>query len=213
MRSPCGFDAASMSCSRGRPSGPGFCLKPAVRTTAAFVPCSPSSEISPGTVCGGVHRTANSGPCGKAATFGYARTPRTASYFGFTGKIGPWNPPASRFSMTVAPTLCGRTEAPITATDLGRNKEFRWRILISNARAPKRMTDCCAEMHTAARGRRTAISVTLASGSSIADTAIDFRLCISDAGPGVLSRCVPGPSGLKPDSINPATSATKGDGC
>ena len=33
----------------------------------------------------------------------------------------PFEPPARRFFMTVAPTLCGRVDAPMTATDFGRN--------------------------------------------------------------------------------------------
>ena len=43
---------------------------PAVSTTAARVPASASSAISPGTVAGGVQTMASSGTSGSAATRG-----------------------------------------------------------------------------------------------------------------------------------------------
>ena len=56
--------------------------------------------------------------------------PATASYFGFTGKIGPANPASHKLRSTVAPMLCGFSEAPISATDLGANKYSRFLMVI-----------------------------------------------------------------------------------
>jgi len=39
----------------------------------------------------------------------------------------------ARLDQTVAPTLCGRSDAPMTTTLLGANMESRWRMLIVQA--------------------------------------------------------------------------------
>ena len=81
-------------------------------------------------LAGGVQITATSGVTGRFATLGYVSTPPTEPYFGFTGMIGPENPPRSRFRITIPPMLFGWFEAPITATDCGLNSESRLRTLI-----------------------------------------------------------------------------------
>src|SRR5450755_1572110 len=56
--------------------------------------------------------------------------PASTSCFGLTGMIGPANPPSSRLRSTVAPTLRGFSDAPMTATDWGRKKCSRFLMLI-----------------------------------------------------------------------------------
>jgi hypothetical protein len=47
---------------------------------------------------------------------------------GLTGMIGPSKPPFMRFAISAAPTDFGRTDAPMTAIDRGRNSLSRLRI-------------------------------------------------------------------------------------
>jgi hypothetical protein len=51
-------------------------------------------------------------------------------YLGLTGKMGPVNPPLIRLRSTIAPTLRSRPEAPMIATDCGRNRCSRLRTLM-----------------------------------------------------------------------------------
>src|SRR5690606_33147343 len=44
--------------------------------------------------------------------------------------MGPLNPPRSRLCMTMEPTLRGRLDAPMTATDAGRKRESKLMMLI-----------------------------------------------------------------------------------
>src|SRR6185503_18209202 len=119
----------SIAALRVRPSAVRSRPSPAVKTIAARVPRSPNSAMSPGTVAGGVQITASSGADGRSATRGYAVRPETAAYFGLTGQTGPANPASSRLRITVAPTLWGRSDAPTTATEPGRNKNLRLRVV------------------------------------------------------------------------------------
>ena len=136
MRSRCGRAASSICC--WRDAAP--LSRPAVRTIAAFAPRWPSSAIKGGTVAGGVQMTARSGATGRLATSGYASTPATAWYFGFTGITGPANPPNSRLRITVAPTLLGRVEAPMTAMEPGRRRKSRCRMLTADLSSPRQYT-------------------------------------------------------------------------
>jgi len=88
-----------------------------------------SSPINLGTTSGGVHIKASSGVLGKLATSSYVITPATASYLGLTGMIGPSKPALSRLRISTAPMLVGLFDAPITATDRGRNRCFKLRML------------------------------------------------------------------------------------
>src|SRR5690348_491265 len=54
--------------------------------------------------------------------------PCTAAACGLTGTTGPSKPPCVRLRISAAPTECGRSDAPITATDRGRNIRSRLRI-------------------------------------------------------------------------------------
>ena len=133
-RSRLGRAAANIASVRLWPSVALALDNPALNTTAALVPTVPSSVTSDGTVAAGVHITVRSGDVGKAATDGNARRPATVDRRLLTGQTGPLNAPANRFLITVAPTLCGRSEAPITATDLGQNKCSRLRTDIVDDR-------------------------------------------------------------------------------
>ena len=118
-----GRAASSMAC---------FCsaLRPAVSTMAARVPRSASCATRPGTVAGGVQRTANSGTCGSAATSLNTGTPSSVSSRGFTGHSAPLKS-CFRLRQTVAPTLAGRSDAPSTTTLAGSNRESRFRMLMA----------------------------------------------------------------------------------
>ncbi len=48
--------------------------------------------------------------------------------FGFTGIIGPPNPASSMLAISADPTEFGRSEAPSTATERGRNILSRLRM-------------------------------------------------------------------------------------
>jgi hypothetical protein len=129
IRSRWGRAASSIAWRKLRPPGEGA-SSPALSTTAALHPCAPSTPTMAGTVAAGVQITASSGACGRSATLRATGRPSSSSYFGLTGQIGPLKPPLARFDSTVAPTLPDRAEAPITATDRGEKKKFRFRTLI-----------------------------------------------------------------------------------
>ena len=97
------------------------------KSAEALVPTAPSSATSCGTVAAGVHITASSAGVGNAPTDGNARWPATVDRRLLIGQIAPVNVPPIRFLNTVAPTLCGRSEAPITAIDLALNRYSRLR--------------------------------------------------------------------------------------
>ncbi len=124
MRSRCGRAASSMA--RFRSS-----RIPAVMTTAARVPLAPSSAISAGMVAGGVTSTARSGAAGSDATEGWQACPSMAPYFGLTSQTGPANPPPSRFRAVMSPTLPGLVLAPISATDRGRSRKSKLRMVMA----------------------------------------------------------------------------------
>ncbi len=104
IRTPCSRAARSVCSCTVRPSAPVSSPSARATTTTARVPRAPSSSTRSGIVRGGVHRIARSGVRGRLATSGYVRTPATASYRGFTGMIGPSNPPARRLCMMTWPT-------------------------------------------------------------------------------------------------------------
>ena len=114
--------ASSIDCVSETPSGP-RASRPAEITIAALVPRAPRSSISFGTVGAGVQITARSGTPGRSSTDAKAVRPAMRAWRRLTGQIGPSKPPASRLLMTVAPTLPGRSEAPITATASGSSSE------------------------------------------------------------------------------------------
>lgn len=124
MRRRWGRAASSIFCRR-----PFSFVSPAVMTTAARVPFSPSSLISPGTVTAGVMMTARSGTPGMSPTDAWQRRPASVWYFGLTGQISPSKPPATIFSSTMEPSDRGLFEAPTTATDFGSNAWFRFLIV------------------------------------------------------------------------------------
>ena len=123
MRSSVGRAASSMAC---------FCASvwPAVSTTAARVPCAASCWIRPTTASGGTQITARSGTWGRSAALEYTLSGPNRLCLGFTANKAPLNPPSRRLRQTVAPTLPGRSDAPNTATEAGRNRESRCRMLM-----------------------------------------------------------------------------------
>ena len=104
---------------------------PAVSTTAALVPCWPRSRMRSATVSAGVHTTASSGTPGRSATRAKAGSPAMVLRLALTAQRGPAKPPSRRLRQTVAPTLLGRSLAPMTATELGSNRESRLRMLMA----------------------------------------------------------------------------------
>jgi hypothetical protein len=121
--------ASSRSCrSSAAPSAP-TSLNPAEMTIAAGTPASTHSRMTPGAAGAGVTTTASSTRSGKAATLGYALTPRIEPRFGLTGKTIPPKGEPIRFQNTVRPTLPGFSVAPITATELGAKNGASVRVL------------------------------------------------------------------------------------
>ena len=104
--------------------------KPALSTTAARVPRAPSSATRAGTVAGGVQITASSGATGRLRTSGWQGSPSSVAWRGFTAQRGPRKRPSRTLRQTVAPTLPGRAEAPMTAIEAGSKKWSRWRMLM-----------------------------------------------------------------------------------
>src|SRR6185312_14707560 len=122
--------ARSMALASVPPSG-ARCSSPELITIAAREPRDPRAATTPGMVAAGVQITARSGACGRSSTLRYALNPATLSCRRFTGQTGPWNPPCKRLLITVAPTLCGLSEAPIRATERGLKRYSRFRLLTS----------------------------------------------------------------------------------
>ena len=60
--------------------------------------------------------------------------PASPPCLGLTGMMGPANFPSTRLRRTVAPTLCGVSDAPMTAMDRGRNRCSRFLMLIVGLR-------------------------------------------------------------------------------
>ena len=128
------------TCLRAAVSTAFFCaaVSPAVMTMAARVPRAPSWRISAATPAGGVQISASSGACGSAATLGQAFTSSTVACLRLTAYSAPSKPPWRRLRHTVAPTLPGRSEAPMTATDRGCSRLSRWRMLMAGSQAAPR---------------------------------------------------------------------------
>ena len=74
--------------------------------------------------------------CGSAARDGKQGTPSTDSRPGLTANSAPENPPFSRFSTRLRPTVPGRSLAPTTAIEAGRSRVSS-RCAISRSRNQK----------------------------------------------------------------------------
>ena len=107
-----------------------------VITIAARVPSAPSSPISAGTVAGGVQITARSGACGRSATRAKHRLAVERRVLRVDGvDRARRSRRRAGCASTVAPTLPGRCDAPITATERGVSRRSRWRIVTGSSRA------------------------------------------------------------------------------
>ncbi len=84
IRIPFARAVARIRLSSSAPSGP-TSLNPAEMMTTAFTPAAAHSSTVAGMVVAGVAMTTSSGVSGRAARFGYARTPRMLARFWLTG--------------------------------------------------------------------------------------------------------------------------------
>jgi len=125
MRNRCGRAAASVWRTSARPSSP----RTSPMMIAARVPRPPSIWTMPGHVDGGVQMIATVGASGRSPALPTHAWPSSMSYFGLTAHTGPSKPPSISRFQTIAPVLPGRFEAPITATDFGRNNASRLRTV------------------------------------------------------------------------------------
>ncbi len=132
IRNRRGRAASSIFRCSAQPSSPSS-PKPAVMTTAAFVPRAPSAAMRPGTVCGGVATTARSGASGRLSTSGRNSTSPTRPPFGLTAQTGPSSPAPRRLFRSTLPTEPARALAPIRATERGANMRSRLRIDMGSA--------------------------------------------------------------------------------
>ena len=142
IRMPAARQTASSSSWRARPAGP-TSAKPPVRTTRARTPLAAQARATSTTAFVGTTITASSTSPSTSAIVGTVGRPATSPPRTLTRCSGPENPAASRLRTTSPPTVPGRRDAPITATEDGRRTCPTAATSASRWRSSKRRRASC----------------------------------------------------------------------
>ena len=121
-RTPASRATASNAAWRAAPSSVPRSAKPSLYTVATGTPARPHSSMAAGTLSAGTMTRAWSTGPGASATLAKAGSPCTRSRPGFTGTTRPAKPCWRRKRWGRPVFFCGSAEAPISATQRGRNR-------------------------------------------------------------------------------------------